>query len=283
MVPLVYSVGSKQVNAETWAVNGSWSFDASLGPQQGGGVPGSGLVRLTDGAVATFAPKQALDHVNTYCATDSGTGSLSVLIDGVAAGSACAQQTSSVQAHAVISPAVRLGEHQVTFTYTGSCLLYAAEGTAGNSGVSVHNIAVGSAAAEWFGAPEKGELAFTDLIPGGTQIAITDLLTNDPGVGYSVESYGRAMANLLAHEGASGAEVLAVVLPVSRIVGIAHFPEYTSALLTVAAGVPVVNIQSSWGTSFDANSGYWSNDQIHPNTVGSLAEYQLIRQGMVLP
>jgi hypothetical protein len=122
-----------------------------------------------------------------------------------------------------------------------------------------------------------------DLIPGGTQIAITDLLTNDPGVGYSVESYGGAMANLLAHEGASGAEVLAVVPPVSRIVGIAHFQEYTSALLTVAAGVPVVNIQSSWGTSFDANSGYWSNDQIHPNTVGSLAEYQLIRQGMVLP
>jgi hypothetical protein len=66
-----------------------------------------------------------------------------------------------------VSSSVTLGTHVTTFTSTGDSYLYAAEGTAGSNGVSVHNLSVGSAAAEWFGLNPSTQLAFSDLIPTG--------------------------------------------------------------------------------------------------------------------
>lgn len=278
MVPLIYSVGIASVNDENWTIQGNWSFDSSIGPSQGSSEPGAGLVRMADGTAATFAPAAAFDHLNAYCASDASTGQLLVAIDGATAGQVCSQTTTAPTAQVVTSSVLDATTHAVTFTCHGSCLLYAAEGTLGTTGVSVHNIAVGTATAEWFGLEPSVQLAFSDLIPGGTQLVITDLLTNNLYVGYSINSFSESMQNIIAHEEAQNAKVLVVVPPVSDVTGIAEFPEYTQALLAVAQNnsVPFVNIQSSWGTAFDPNSGYWSPDGVHPNTLGSSLEYKRI-------
>jgi hypothetical protein len=279
MVPLVWGAPVLTVNGENWSVQGTWTIDSDIGPSQGANAPFASLVHLSDGTVATFTPATAFDHLNTYCATDSSTGVLEVAIDGAAPEPVCTQTTTTATAHLVTSPALAATTHSTTFTCHGSCLLYAAEGTLGTTGVSVHNIAVGGAAAEWFGLNPSVQLAFSDLIPGGTQLAIIDLLTNDPGyVGYPATSFAQAQQNMIGHEEALNAKVLVVVPPVSEIAGAAEFPEYTQVLLGVAqsADVPVVNIQSSWGTTFNAASGYWSADDVHPNTLGCSLEYGLI-------
>jgi lysophospholipase L1-like esterase len=110
-------------------------------------------------------------------------------------------------------------------------------------------------------------------------VAIIDLLTNDPWVGYDVADYTRVMTLLIQHEQAIGAEVLVVVAPISNIQDAAELPTYTAALLEVASSlnVPVVNIQSTWGTTYNPNSGFWSPDGIHPNSLGCINEFQLIQ------
>jgi hypothetical protein len=278
LIPLVFSAAGYPLNSETWNVAGTWEEDGSTGPQQGSGSPGKGLVRLEDRTTATFSPQLAFDHVNTYCASDPSTGLLSLQIDGAAAGTACSQPTATVLAQVATSTPVPAGAHTVTFTCRGSCLLYGAEATLGNTGVSVHNLAVSSAAAECFGQNPTTQLVFLGLIPGGVQLVVTDLLTNDPGLGYPVATYTQSMQNILAGDQALQAQTLFVVPPVNGTTSPAVFASYTDSLIDLARtrSVPLVDVQTSWGPTFNAQSGYWSTDKVHPNTAGVAAEYALI-------
>jgi hypothetical protein len=289
MVPLVGVVGPT-LNSEEWAVSGTWGTTNTLGPYQVASLAGSSLVHLSNGAVATFTSAIPYDTVNTYCMTNSASGSLSVAIDGVSVGTACSATTSSATAHAVTSASASLGTHVTTFTSTGDSYIYAAEGTAGTTGVSVHNLSVGSAAAEWFGLAPSAQLAFSDLIPTGTQGVLTMLQTNEPGVGYTVSSFTSAMNAIIAHEQALSStappSVMMVVPPQDVITGLAP---YTAAQVAISQSqnVAFLNIQDRWGTAYAPTSGLWDFSSlapgIHPNDKGARDEYSMIYAQLVDP
>jgi hypothetical protein len=289
MVPLVGVVGPT-LNSEEWAVSGTWGTVNTLGPYQAASVAGSSLVHLSNGAVATFTSAIPYDTINTYCMTNSSSGSISVAIDGVSVGTACGSTTSSATARAITSSTASLGTHTATFTSTGDSYIYAAEGTAGTTGVSVHNLSVGSAAAEWFGLAPSTQLAFSDLIPTGTQGVLTMLQTNEPGVGYSVASFTGAMNAIIAHEQALSStnppSVMMIVPPQDIVTGLAP---YTAAQVAVSQlqNVAFLNIQDRWGTTYAPSTGLWDLGTrapgIHPNDKGARDEYSMIYAQLVDP
>jgi hypothetical protein len=285
MVPLTYSVGP-HINAESWSVSGSWDASTgTLGPSQSGE---NGLIHLANGAVATFSSAIPYDTINTYCMTTASSGSISVAIDGVSAGVACSSATSGATAHVAATTSIALGVHTTTFTSTGDSYLYAAEGTAGSTGVSVHNLAVGGATSEFFGAAPATQLAFSDLIPTGTQGVITMFQTNDAASGLNIPSFTAAMESMVGHEQAlSGTpSVLLAVPPVDAVAGLAP---YTAAQVAIAQqeSVAFVNVQDRWGSSYVSSSGLWdlgpAYPGIHPNDKGSLDEYSMIYAALIDP
>jgi hypothetical protein len=285
MVPLTYSVGA-HINSEAWSVSGTWDASTgTLGPSQGGG---NALIHLASGAVATFTSAIPYDTLNTYCMTTAGSGSLAVAIDGVSVGTACSATSGSATAHVVTSPTATLATHTATFTSTGDSYLYAAEGTAGSTGVSVHNIAVGGATSQFFGASPSTQLAFSDLIPTGTQGVITMLQTNDAASALAIPSFTAAMNAIVTHEqGLSGApSVLMAVPPADAVAGMAP---YTAAQVAVGQqnNVALVNVQDRWGSAYLSTSGLWdlgpAYPGIHPNDKGSLDEYSMIYAALMDP
>jgi len=293
MVPLVVNVTNLAVNAQYWSISGSVTTSTILGPSQASSIAtGGSLVQMANAQVATFHSAAQyttpipFDHFNVYCATNASSGSIAVNIDGTGVGTACGTPTGSPTAHvATFTAASGLGNHTVTLTSTGTSYLYAGEGTAGTAGISVHNLGTASAAAEYFGTTVATQLAFSDVIPGSTQLAILDLGTNDANslFGYSTTSYSTAMQAIITHELTGlGASVLVVQPPVSNVTsGVTNWPLFTAALTTVvnANAVSYVNLQSRWGTTY--NSNYYCADGIHPCDFGSLDEASMIIASIV--
>ena len=281
MVPLISQV-IPSLNTEQWTVSGSLSVvNQPYGPNQTGNGASGSLVNLSNGQVATFTSSIPYDTINAYCLTTPGTGSIAVAIDGVPAGTACGTETPGAAYSVSTSSPVALGVHTTTFTSSGSTYLYAAEGTAGTSGVSVHNISVGGASAEWLGANTAIQMAFTDLIPTGTQGAIVMFQTNEPGDGFSVASFTSAMNAIITHElSLPGTPSVMVAVPPQDIVN--GLAPYAAAQVALAQTLPValVNIQDRWGTAYNASSGLWDTGAagpgIHPNDKGSLDEFSMI-------
>lgn len=280
--PLIFRAGLHAVNSEVWRVNGPWAQSTLNGPSQVGLLPAGGTVRLEPGSSATYSAVLPYSGLNTYCAASLFEGRLTIQVDGRRIGT-CSGFSLLPKPRVVVSRKLAYGHHSATFSCAWRrCYLYGAEATLGPTGVSIHDVAVGGATAEFFGTKPNKQLAWTDGIPGGTQLALIALLTNDPGVGYSPASYHNALTSIILHEKHLGAEVLLVLPPVSNVAAIRTFPSYTQALMEAAkeTGTPVISIQRDWGTTVERRSGYWSDDLIHPTDKGTHREYDLIRAGL---
>jgi hypothetical protein len=132
--------------------------------------------------------------------------------------------------------------------------VWAGDGTAGTSGVSVDNVSIGSCPAECFGLAPATQFAFTDLIPGGDQGAIVMQQTNEPGQGYSASSFSTAMTAIVTHQqGLSATAPASVILAVPPIGSIASssMSAFTAVQVALAQtlNVAFVNVQDRWGTA----------------------------------
>jgi hypothetical protein len=304
--PIIYGASSSPaINSEGWSCAGSYDVSTgTLGPSQS---TGNALVHLGNGASCTFHDSRniAWDTLNTYCMTTSTSGSIAVGIDsGAHTGTACGTNTGSATAHVVSLAATSSTSHAVTFTSTGDSYIYAAEGQAGSSGISVDNMGFGGATAATVGSSPAAQLAFSDLIPGGEQAAILMDMTNDAAAGVPSTTFATNVQNFINHEQAlsSAPTVMLAVPPVDVVNGTDSEAPYTAALtaLCVANSLTCVNIQSrgatvgsravGWGTNynpslFDQTGTAWptGSQGIHPNDAGNLDEAQMIYAELVNP
>ncbi len=304
--PVVFGASSSPaINSEGWSCTGSYDVSTgTLGPSQ---TTGNALLHLGNGASCTFHDSRniAWDTLNTYCMTTSSSGSIAVSIDsGAHTGTACGTTTGSATAHVVSLAATSSTSHTVTFTSTGNSYVYAAEGQAGSSGISVDNLGFGGATAAAVGASSATQLAFSDLIPGGVQAVIFMDMTNDAASGVASTTFSTNVQNFISHEQAlsSAPTVMLAIPPVDVVNGTDSEVPYTAALsgLCTADSLTCVNIQSrgatvgsravGWGTTydsalFDQTGTTWptGSQGVHPNDAGNLDEAQMIYAELVNP
>lgn len=302
----VIAATSSVINNQAWSCTGSFTTSNILGPTQSSG---NTLVALGPGASCTFHDNRniAWDTLNTYCGTNGSSVGIAVNIDsGAFTGTACGSTTGSAAAHVVTLAATSSISHSVTFTNgagSGTAYLYAAEGQAGTTGVSVDTLGLGGATSNAVGSAVTTQLAFSDLIPGGTQALIFMDQTNDASLGVPTGTFSTNIQNLITHERAlsSAPTVMLAIPPVDVINNTAPMAPYTAVQLGLCASnsLTCINIQDrgttvgatvvGWGTAFpgcpnvlwDCTGG--GSAGIHPNDAGNLDEAQLIYARLVNP
>jgi hypothetical protein len=300
VLPAVLVIGSNVLNNAAWSVTGTYSIVGTLGPT----IPSvSGtLVHLASGATITFNDSREIpfDHFSLYYATPTSASSLALVADGGASigtatsGSATASGTAAggLTSHRYDSSSMSLATHTISGACTGDCYVWAGDGTAGATGVSVDNVSVGSCPAECFGLAPATQLAFTDLIPGGDQGVIIMQQTNEPGQGYSTSSFSSSMTAIVAHEqGLSTIAPASVILAVPPVGSIASsaMASFTAVQTSLAQtlNVALVNVQDRWGSAYVSTSGLWDLSTscvgCHPNDKGSRDEYSQIWATFVDP
>lgn len=273
MLPLMttYLGGSSEyVDASTWTMSGTYSYSTLIGPQQStANSNGGALIQLSNGATATLT-SQTYDNINIYYGTTSGSGTLSVSIDGSSAGSTSA--TSSSPTAQIASFSTTLGSHTTVLSCSGTCYLYAAEPTIGTTGVVVENMAVGGAVSSFFGAGTG--MAFANLIPGFSSLGIVMLGTNDAGTGQSVSTYTAGMNGIVSNLQAHGSSVLLMnEPPVISTYGGTMQPSYWAAANGIAqtTGAGLISTADRWGSYTQTYAaGLLNSDGIHPSDKGSL-------------
>ena len=300
LLPAVLVIGSNVLNNAAWSVTGSYAVVGTLGPT----IPSVNgtLVHLSSGATITFNDSREIpfDHFSVYYATPTSSSSLALVADGTTSigaatsGSAAASGVAAggLTSHRFDSASMTLTTHTVTGTCTGDCYVWAGDGTAGTSGVSVDNVSIGSCPAECFGLAPATQFAFTDLIPGGDQGVIVMHQTNEPGQGYSASSFSTALTAIVTHQqGLSTTAPASVILAVPPVGSIASSTMAALTAVQVALAqtlnVAFVNIQDRWGTSYISTSGLWDFSTpcvgCHPNDKGSRDEYSQIWASFVDP
>lgn len=305
--PVIYTAASTPapVDSQAWSISGTYDTSTTtLGPTQSNG---NTLVHLATGAVATFADNRNIpfDTLNVYCATTTSSGSIAVAVDGVSKGTACGTISGSTTAVLAQFAGLAATTHTVTLTSSGNSYLYAAEGELGTTGVSVDNVAVGGATAAMFGASATAQLAFTDLIPGGTQAFVIMDQTNDNAGNVVPATFSTNVSNIISHERAlsSAPTGMLAIPPVDVVSGTTYGAAAYTAVqvgLCTSLSLTCVNVQSrgatvgstavGWGTAYNGSSGLWDltgstwptgNAGIHPNDKGALDEFQLISAALI--
>ena len=286
MVPLIFAAASPRatsVNGDFWGESAAVGQDCALGPQQAGGIPYCGVAVISSGQSVTFTGGGiAYDHFRAYCETQAASGTMTMTLDGSTnIGTACGTTTSTPTAAVAYSAAFALGSHTVQVSCSGGpCYLYAGEGVAGTSGVSIDNVSIASSALGTFGANPAVNEVFSDLIPEGHQLTIVYQLTNEPGVGETTTQYQTELGNLIAHERAlSSAPSIELVSPGQDIIAgqAPFFPVLAAAAKTY--GTAYVDIKNRWGSAL--NPAYFGTDQAHENNAGHLEEFAMISQPLI--
>jgi hypothetical protein len=301
------------VNSDYYSFTGSFSQVSSLGPSQltcCGLGNGSSLLLFTTGSTITFSDQRGIawDALHIYGATTASSGSMSCAIDGgapISVTNANYSATGSVNGGYTarrwdLSPSVSLTTHTAVCTVTGTFPIFGFEGTAGTTGVSVHNLGIGGAASYAFGADPTNELTFSDLISGGQQGALMMLQTNDIAHSTPTGTFQTNMQAFLTHELAlpTAPTVLLAIPPVDSIAsGHAPYTAVQQALCLSNTTIICANIQErgttasgvahGWGTTYDSTSGNWDlvgpSAGLHPNTRGQFDIGQLWYASLVNP
>lgn len=287
IMPINFSIYGLHVNGENYpATTGTLDNNTMTFGPTGGTATTTALIHMPNGATITFSPglnypvnppQFPYDTLIVYCMTTSVSGSIGVSIDGGAiTGTACGTPTSSPTAHAVSIAAGTLKTHTAVFTSTGDSYIYAAEGTAGTTGVRVSNLGYGGSDSTFWGTNSAAQLAFSDLEPAGTALSIVMLQTNDIGHSIVPATTGASIQNIVTHEMAlvPHPSVVLAIPPVSGDTGAYPASAYTAQQVSVYNSNPIdmVNIQWRWGTAYDYTSGLWSVDGVHPDDNGALDE-----------
>lgn len=291
-IPLIGSANGPLLDTNVYTMSGTWTTDPRLGPSQSGysEANSNSVVVMSNAEVLTFTTPLPYDRINVYCMTTSTSGSLAIVIDGVAQGTACATPTSSPTAVKVTSSTVNAGTHaSTTLTCAGTCYVYAMEGQNGTTGIRVHNLAVGGATSSWWGANPSTSFVFSDLINSGfVPLTITNLLTNDAALVTPLSTFIANMTAIYNHRTVPSAYLPSQVAEVAMVPAVdsgPNIPTYTAALLPVAnsLGLPIVNVQSRWGLTYNATSPVWSNptaEGVHPGVIGAADEAAMVLQAI---
>jgi hypothetical protein len=286
-------------DADYWVMSGTYDTSVSaLAPSSATPTGNNSLVHLHTGAVATFHSALGItwDTFHLYYATSSSSGSCVLQADGSTSlgspnasnGSASGAVNAGYTARRFDATALTNTTHTVTVTASGDCYLYGAEGTAGTTGVSVHNIAIGAAAADSFGTAPANQLAFSDLIPTGTQALFWLGGSNEVGNSNINPSQATTLISaVFAHETALSStqppSILYAFSPVNNANPAASWVPYVSAFVGMCGSqtISCVNIQDRWGLTWSAASGYWASDGAHPSTNGAEDLFSMMFQASV--
>lgn len=278
LVPLIFGIPVALVNPNYWTISGAVTTTNVLGPYNSTGIVYGGTVVLASGETATFAhPDIPWSTLRLYCATSSSSTGMTVTIDGVSAGTACGGTSTNPTAVLWTAPSVPRGLHTVAITSVGGgSVLYGAEGVDSPVGVSLYNGSVGSAPMEFFSQFPATQFAFTDLIPGGHQLVITNMLTNEPGNGISTAQYQTSLTNLITHERSlpSAPSILLFSPMQDGISGQAPFYPIMAAVAK-ANNTGFVDMRDRVGSAI--NTAFFGPDTYHENVLGNAMEYEAIK------
>ena len=276
LVPMLPLAGTTDLNGDYYQGTGTWGTAQGPGPYQFGGVPAGMALVATSPVTLQFTSPEPFDHLNAYCMSGPGLSPWVLTLDGANVGT-CGGENATTQAVVASSSAVPLGPHLATLVCAQApCEAYGMEATSGSVGVSVHNLAVGGCAAECFGLDPASQLAFSDLINGGQQLVVLGLITNDPGVGYSVDSFTASLENIIDHERALP-ELPSVLIYAPLQDNLPGQGPYYPVLPAVATqfGTAYFDVRETYGAAFLPQ--YFGPDGTHENNAG----HALIYNGMV--
>lgn len=284
-IPVIHTVQATAPNQDYFTMTGTSGgvlpTDCRFGPQQSvAPVQGCTVLKMSAGQTLNFLSPVAWDTLAVKGVIDSSSHSLTVTIDGTAAGSVLSGSptTASPVRQAVAS--VTLGTHAASFTCSATpCYIYSVEAVAGIKGIEFLNLSVGGATSSfWIGSTA---FVFYDLTPSPLPaLNVIDFLTNDALVNTAPATYASNVATILAH-GQSGLtgiprypSTLIKVAAQSVGAGYQHIPVLRAALLPVAlaTGSDVVDLQSRWGVTPFTGGSEWTGtntDYTHPGRAGN--------------
>lgn len=237
------------------------------------------VVQMSAGQVITWnGGGLPYTFARVYCADDASSNAMAVAIDGNSVGSACGTTNASPIARVfTTTPNQTYTNHSLTLTCTsGHCLLYGIEGRpstgAGNAGVRVHNLSVGSVASGFF----VNHWDFENLISNGVaspsaQLVIYAMGTNDASYGISLATYQANFQAAFAHYQAETPEPTAIVIYRPGLDNVAS-QTYFAALTAYgyANNLLVIDQTNRWGTSCTTGCWWLGNDNVHMNDGGNL-------------
>ena len=115
-------------------------------------------------------------------------------------------------------------------------------------------------------------MAFSDLIPGGHSLAVISLIANEPGVGYSTDSFAAALRAVVSQERSlPGAPSVLLFAPLQD--EIAGQGPYYPVLANVAASdvTGYFDMRTAYGAAFVP--ALFGPDGIHENNAGQADVY----------
>jgi hypothetical protein len=272
LVPFLPRAGEGKVNADFYTLNGTFTTDAAIGPTQGRNLPSAMTLVATSTTTIALSTATAFDHLNAYCVHGPGLNTWTMSVDGIPVGN-CGGSATNLSPTLAASSAVPLGLHSANLICTvAPCEAYGLEAVAGLTGVSVHNLSVGSCTAECFGVSPTTQLAFSDLNPGDQQLVILNLITNEPGVGYSTSSFQQSLENLITHaRSLPGKPSVLLVSPLQDMIA-GQSPYYPIIYSTSQQDATAFfDMRTQYGDAFVPS--LFGPDKDHENNAGHLAVY----------
>ncbi len=281
-------------DTDVWNVSGPYSYLSGIGPYQseltsGGKVPANGsTIQLSAGEAASLS-NQYGDRLWIYWASCPDSSAVKVTIDGLSQGVFGQEQSDHCVAKRTLVYRGSLGTHKLTIgTSSGHSYLYAAEWTAGNSGVAVDNLAIGGATSYFFASSAK--LAYVREIPD-VGVLILALGINDFLHAVPPEIYRSNLSIIISdfHEKFPGASIL-IVNPYQVLSDTAtnslnlHQEAYEKVAREVAAqhSTGYLSISDKWGSFTSANArGFLTPDRVHPSDKGGKQLAQEVQRMLI--
>ncbi len=279
LVPFLALAQNQMLNQDFFSIDGSWVKTSAIGPFQTGGVPAGTALIATSALTIDFHVAAPFDHLNGYCAAGPGLNPWTLLVDGSPVGACGGPAGTLVPVLASSSPLAATPHSAALRCTQAPCVAYGMETTVGTTGVSLHNLSIASCTAECFGLNPAVQLGFSDLIVGH-HLVIVDLITNEPGVGYSTDSFATSLSNILRHEQSLPvAPSVLLTAPLQDSLG-GQAPYY-AALPGVAASfsATLVDMRAAYGTSYLPQ--YFGPDQVHENNAGHDLLFRKITQTLL--
>jgi len=277
IVPLKPVINDNLLNNNYFAgATGKWTTGQRFGPSE---LSYGTVVRATSTVTIPFRDSIPYDHLLAYCVAGPGLHAWSLLADGATVGS-CGGDAPTATATKAISSSLPLRIHKsALLCLTAPCEAYAVEGSAGSTGVSVDNIAVGGCTAECFGDVPERQMAFADLISGDIALTIISLIANEPGASFSTDHFGTALTRLISYEKARS-KPPSILVYAPLLDDIAHQEAYYPLLKQIAASQKVAyfDMRERWGTTWVPS--FFGPDGRHENGRGHREVYRAVAEAL---
>lgn len=282
-------------NAYYIPVIGSWTQDATIGPQQVvGGVTWGSLMKLAPGTFVTFESgptNTAADTAYTYCVQGPSFGTITSTVYA-GSGTGGSVLNSSTCGGTASSPTAQLASSTFTSQIVTInnvcpsgpglfCYFYANGVTSGTTGWDQSNLAGSSGNVNMYTCATC--FVWVNLMPNKPNLIITEYATNEPNQGVTPAQYATGLGTINTRAAAlsTNPSVLFVAPPVSGNTNGNLMPLYAAVQLPVAQVNNLANVSviDQWGTAFIPS--LFSSEMVHPNTPGSALEWGLIKNSII--